>query len=66
MKLQYRFKENYRLQYEIQLYKDGELEKTYKVWLDEINDENDKLEEQGYTLGYTRKEIRNQKSARTL
>ena len=41
----------------IRLYCDGWVVKTYKVWLDELDDEIDKLEGQGYVYGYTEQEV---------
>ena len=39
------------------LYHDGEFKKSYSIWEDEISDEIDKLEAEGYTLGYTIYEV---------
>lgn len=57
MKLQYTCYEHTTFQYVIRLWCDGWLVKSYKVWLDELDDEIDKIEKRGYVLGYTRKEV---------
>ena len=57
MKLQYTCSEHTTFQYIIRLWFDGLLVKSYKVYLDELNDEIDKIEKQGYVLGYTREEV---------
>lgn len=41
----------------IRLYCDGWLVKSYKVWVDELEDEIDKIEKQGYVLGCTEYEV---------
>ena len=57
MKLQYRYFEHVGFKYIIRLYCDGWLVKSYKVYLDELDDEIDKIEKQGYTYGYTEDEL---------
>lgn len=57
MKKQYRFYGTTGFQCVIQLYCDGWLVKSYKVYLDELDDEIDKIESQGYVLGYTEQEL---------
>lgn len=57
MKLQYRICEYIGFRYVVMLYHDGELVKTYKVWLDKIEDEEASLRNLGYTYGYTKEEV---------
>ena len=57
MKLQYKIIEVYGFKYVIKLYQDGKIINSYEVWVDEVEDEREKLEEQGYTYGYTSKEV---------
>lgn len=57
MKKQYRYYETTMLRYEIVLYHDGNMVNFYKVWLNELDDEVDKLKEQGYSYGFTQKEV---------
>lgn len=61
MKLQYRYAANNRLQFIVQLYCDGQLVNTYKVWQDKIDEEIDNLIKEGYTLGFTEEEIETEK-----
>ena len=61
MKLQYTCSEHTTFQYIIRLWCDGWLVKSYKVYLDELNDEIDKIKSQGYVYGYSENEL---KSAR--
>lgn len=60
MKLQYRYilKKNSCYFY---LFTNGELYDSYRVWADEASDNIDRLEAAGYTLGYTKKDVENQK-----
>lgn len=57
MKKQYRYYETTSFKYEIVSYHDGYIVNFNEVWLTELNDEIDKLEEQGYTYGFTQKEV---------
>lgn len=57
MRLQYRYFEYIGFRYIVRLYCDGWLVKSYKVWLDELDDEIDKIESEGYTYGYTEDEL---------
>lgn len=57
MKQQYRYYEHTGFKYMIQLYCDGWIVKAYKVWVDELYDEIDKIENEGYTYGYTEDEL---------
>lgn len=61
MKKQYRYHKTAGFQYMLQLYCDGWLVKSYKVYFDELDDEIDKIESQGYVYGYSENEL---KSAR--
>lgn len=57
MKLQYRYIDVGGFQYIIRLYCDGWLVKSYKVYLDKLDDEIEKIENEGYTYGYTESEL---------
>ena len=57
MKRQYRFLEYVGFQWIIQLYHDGILVESYKVYVDEIEDTEKMLLADGYTLGYTKQEV---------
>ena len=57
MKKQYRYHEIASFKYAIKLYHDAKLINTREVWLSELYDEVDKLEEQGYTYGFTKDEV---------
>lgn len=57
MRLQYRFIEYIGFKYMIKLYCDGWLVKAYEVWADELDDEIEKVENKGYTYGYTEDEL---------
>ncbi len=57
MKLQYRYIDAGGFRYIIRLYCDGWLVKSYKIWLDELDNEIEKIENQGYTYGYTEDEL---------
>ena len=57
MKLQYRYYESFGFKYVIQLYRDGQLVESYKVYSIDLDDEIDKLESQGYVYGYTEDEV---------
>ena len=41
----------------LKIYHDGKLIKTQNGWADEIDDEINKLEEDGYIYGYTPEEV---------
>lgn len=57
MRLQYRYYEYTGFQYIIHLYCDGYLVKSYKVYSIELDDEIEKIENEGYTYGYTEDEL---------
>lgn len=57
MRLQYRYIDVGGFQYVIRLYCDGWLVKSYKVYLDELDNEIEKIESKGYTYGYTEDEL---------
>lgn len=58
MNRQYRYYETTSFRYNIELYHDGKFIKVYKVWFgDELDNEIDRLEEQGYTYGFTEEEV---------
>ena len=58
MRLQYRTSDYMGLKTRIIIYEDGEIVKDYAVYDDEVNAECDRLEEQGYTFGYTEAQVR--------
>ena len=61
MRKQYQY-EYSGLRVYINLYHDGKLVESKKVWQgDEAMDELDRLEEEGYTYGYTEEEIADEK-----
>ena len=62
MKLQYRYYEHIGFKYAVQLYCDGKLTKSYKVYSIDLDDEIDKLEGQGYVYGYTEEEVNKAKA----
>lgn len=57
MKHQYRYYEVTSFKYNIELYHNGDFVEVRQVWIDELDDEIDKLEEQGYTYCYTKDEV---------
>lgn len=57
MRRQYRFLEYIGFQWIIQLYHDGKPVESYKVYVDEIEDTEETLLADGYTLGYTKREV---------
>jgi hypothetical protein len=57
MKLQYRYSDYTGFKWIIELYHDGELVKSYTVYLDELEDEEQNLVADGYTYGYTKEEV---------
>ena len=57
MKLQYRQIDIGGFKYRITLYHDGKFVEKRDVWLDDLEDEIDKLEARGYTFGYTKEEV---------
>ena len=61
MKKQYRLFETHSFKYDIELYHDGNLVEVLKVWAIELNDEINRLEEQGYTYGFTKEEVEKEK-----
>lgn len=61
MKKQYRYQEK-RLgsfKYAVYLYHNDKLIETKEVYLDELDDLIDTLEEQGYSYGFTKAEVEN-------
>lgn len=57
MKKQYRYYERSVFVYIIELFHDGELVTAYKKYTDELFDELDALEEQGYSHGYSKWQV---------
>lgn len=61
MKLQYRCRSSYGYKDSFELYHDGELVESYRVSIIDSEEEADRLEEAGYTYGYTQAEVENAK-----
>lgn len=57
MKLQYRYREYIGFKWLLELYNDGKLIETRKLYVYELEETEEKLLTQGYTYGYTEKEI---------
>ena len=57
MKLQYRYKEYIRFKWLLELYNDGKLIETLKIYVDELDEAEEKLLAEGYTYGYTKQEV---------
>lgn len=57
MKLQYALTDYVGLKTRIRTYQDGQLIRDYSIYDDEVNDEVDKLENEGYTFGYLPKVV---------
>ena len=57
MKLQFRYHEDTSFKATIELYRNGALAKSYKVWIDDFDAEIDSLMSKGYTYGYTPEEV---------
>lgn len=57
MKLQFRYHEDSTFKATIELYHNGALVKSYKVWIDYFDAEIDSLISKGYTYGYTPEEV---------
>ena len=57
MKLQFRYHEDLTFKATIELYHNGALVKSYKVWIDDFETEIDSLTSKGYTYGYTPEEV---------
>lgn len=57
MKLQFRYHEDLTFQVTMELYHNGVLAKSYKIWVDDIDAEIDSLISKGYTYGYTPEEV---------
>ena len=43
--------------HKIELYHDGKIVEVRTVWSTDLEDELDKVEKQGYTYGFTKKEV---------
>ena len=63
MKLQYNISSYDTLKVMFNLYQDGKLTNVYPVYEDEEDIEIAKLEKQGYTYGYTEREVRRAKES---
>ena len=63
MKLQYNIEDYYSFRVLFKTYQDGKLVNIYPVYIDEQEAEVNKLEEQGYTYGYTEKQVQRAKES---
>lgn len=63
MRLQFIYSEGIWPKWIIKKYHDGELVESYQIYADEIDDEIDKLLEQGYNYGFTKEEVEREKEA---
>lgn len=45
----------------LHLYHDGKCVETKKIWIDEVIDEQERLEKDGYTYGYLDSEVEKEK-----
>ena len=61
LRKQYRYLPYASFQYAIILYENGAQKKWYKVWEDELKEELERLETDGYRPGFTREEVLAQK-----
>lgn len=59
MRMQYKVCAATSFKYYIFVYHDGEYVMSYEVWLDKLDEEVNKLENQGYVRGFSKKEIEN-------
>lgn len=59
MRMQYKICAATSFKYYIFVYHDGEYVMSYEVWLDKLDEEVNKLENQGYVRGFSKKEIEN-------
>lgn len=57
MKKQYRNTDSLFYRCYLYIYHDGILVDTKRYWYDELYEEIEKLEQDGYTYGYTREEV---------
>lgn len=59
MRMQYKVCAATSFKYYIFVYHDGEYFESYEVWLDKLDEEVNKLENQGYVRGFSKKEVEN-------
>lgn len=59
MRMQYKICAATSFKYYIFVYHDGEYVMSYEVWLDKLDEELNKLENQGYIRGFSKKEVEN-------
>lgn len=57
MKKQYHISESYLFKRRVSIYHDGELISSKEMWVDDIYEYVDELEEDGYVYGYTQDEV---------
>lgn len=62
MKRQYRIVEYIGFKLIVQLYHDGKPLESYKIYIDERDDTEEKLLADGYTYGYTEREVKEAKN----
>lgn len=59
MRMQYKVCAATSFKYYILVYHDGEYVMYYEVWMDKLDEEVNKLENQGYMRGFSKKEVEN-------
>lgn len=59
MRMQYKVYAAKSFKYYIFVYHDGECFGSYEVWSDKLDEEVNKLENQGYVRGFSKKEVEN-------
>ena len=57
MKKQYHMSESFMFKRTVDIYHNGELISSEKLWVDEADERADQLEEAGYVYGYTQDEV---------
>ena len=57
MKLQYRFAEYMGFKWILEIYHDGKLIESLKLYVNELEEAEEKLLAEGYTYGYTEEEV---------
>lgn len=57
MKKQYHISESHQFKRTVEVYHDGELISSERLWIDEADKYTDLLERDGYIRGYSQKEV---------
>jgi hypothetical protein len=61
MKKQYHISESFQFKRTVATYHDGVLVASETLWMDEADEYADKLEDEGYVYGYTKREVESAK-----